>query len=318
MSLANLSYSNPFEAAGMPALPEGVLSADALQIAGYDFQVGKRPALFQGRDGLLRDSGRFATVRTDTEEALGIVGQRYEVVQYRQALDVADALVEGGQLAYRFAGSYNGGASVFLSALVVGGRVVVAGHDESLPYLTISASHDGTSGVVFSAHVQRIVCWNTYAMAMTEARGRGSVMSFRHTGDVHKKIQAASKAVAAVGKRMEVYSEIANAAAKVSLTEAKAQAFVHGLIPIPEDGKSHAKAETTRANIMELFNGARDLQVTGIRGSLYAAFQAVVAYVDHLRGQSKPGLKRLQSAMVGSGQTLKAAAFQQVRIALDN
>ena len=80
-------------------------SSEAIQYAGLDYIVEKRPLYtldnynFLGDTDLIipeiRVPNFFATVRGDTEQILGVVGNDYEVVQNRDAFTFFDAIVGG-------------------------------------------------------------------------------------------------------------------------------------------------------------------------------------------------------------------------------
>jgi len=101
-------------------------SAEALKFAGLDYSVEKRPlftvdsrnlATFQesdaGADGFLPDilvPNFYSTVRTDTEEVLGVVGKDYKVVQNIEAFSFFDSIVGGGEgILYETAGALGKG-----------------------------------------------------------------------------------------------------------------------------------------------------------------------------------------------------------------
>ncbi|HEY5262377.1 MAG TPA: DUF932 domain-containing protein [Solirubrobacteraceae bacterium] len=54
--------------------------------------------------------GFFATVRQDTREVLGIVGERYRIVQNHEAFTFIDQLL-GSSINFETAGSLHGGAA---------------------------------------------------------------------------------------------------------------------------------------------------------------------------------------------------------------
>ena len=62
--------------------------ADALEKVGLGFTVEKRPIFF-GPD-MKRIAKKYATVRTDKETEMGIVGEGYEVCQNETAFSFAD------------------------------------------------------------------------------------------------------------------------------------------------------------------------------------------------------------------------------------
>jgi hypothetical protein len=97
-------------------------SSEAIQHAGLDYIVEKRPLftydtanhLGEGSDDIMISEisvpNFFATVRADTEQVLGVVGNDYEVVQNRDAFSFFDAIVGGGDgILYETAGALGNG-----------------------------------------------------------------------------------------------------------------------------------------------------------------------------------------------------------------
>lgn len=103
-------------------------SAEALKFAGLDYTVEKRPlftvdshnlATFKSPDGNEMYDGflpdilvpnYYSTVRTDTEEVLGIVGKDYKVIQNTEAFSFFDSIVGGGEgILYETAGALGKG-----------------------------------------------------------------------------------------------------------------------------------------------------------------------------------------------------------------
>jgi hypothetical protein len=95
-------------------------SSEAIQHAGLDYIVEKRPLFTYDTDNYLSSdetitpkievSNFFATVRADTEQVLGVVGNDYEVVQNRDAFTFFDAIVGGGEgILYETAGALGNG-----------------------------------------------------------------------------------------------------------------------------------------------------------------------------------------------------------------
>ena len=95
-------------------------SSEAIQHAGLDYIVEKRPLFTCDTDNYLGSAeiiipeiavpNFFATVRADTEQVLGVVGNDYEVVQNRDAFSFFDAIVGGGEgILYETAGALGNG-----------------------------------------------------------------------------------------------------------------------------------------------------------------------------------------------------------------
>src|SRR5690606_9748906 len=92
-------------------------SAEALTFAGLNYTVEKRSLFLFGNENLPADPenktgypkievpDHYATIRTDTQEVLGVVGKDYEVVQNVDAFRFFDAIVEGDGVLYETAGA---------------------------------------------------------------------------------------------------------------------------------------------------------------------------------------------------------------------
>ena len=91
---------------------EAPTSADALRFAGLDWTVRQEP-VFNCRGGII--DGYRANIRSTDDAVLGIVGERYKVVQNADAFRFTDELV-GGEARYETAGSLRGGKQIWLLA----------------------------------------------------------------------------------------------------------------------------------------------------------------------------------------------------------
>jgi hypothetical protein len=74
------------------------------------------------------------------------------------------------------------------------------------------------------------------------------------------------------------------------------------------------RARNTRDELFRLFEGGKGQDIPAIRGSLWAAFNAVTEYADHhrptrTRNPQDAASSRLDSAWFGSGSRLKQKAF---------
>ena len=156
-------------------------SADALRFAGLDWQVIQEP-VYNARGGVVK--GYKANVRDSDGSVLGIVGDRYKVVQNADAFSFTDDLI-GDDVRYETAGSLRDGRQVWLLARMPERKV--AG-DEVEPYLCFTNSHDGSGGVKVCMTPIRVVCNNTLNVALGSAK---RVWSMRHTENIRERLDEA-------------------------------------------------------------------------------------------------------------------------------
>lgn len=139
-------------------------SREALELAGLDWQVESRN-IYSGTGAMI--PGYRANVRSTDEAVLGVVSDRYRIVQNEEAFQFTDDLLGEG-VTYETAGSLQGGKKVWMLAKLPE-KYIIAG-DEVTPYLVFFNSHDGSSGVKVAMTPIRVVCQNTLNLALGTAK----------------------------------------------------------------------------------------------------------------------------------------------------
>ena len=140
-------------------------SEDALRFAGLDWNV-RQENVFNSRGGVIK--GFKANVRDSDDSVLGVVGDRYKVVQNRDAFKFTDGLI-GGNVRYETAGSLRDGKQIWLLAKLPEQKI--AG-DAVEPYLCFTNAHDGSSGVRVCMTPVRVVCNSSRAPHLHRERSQ--------------------------------------------------------------------------------------------------------------------------------------------------
>ena len=121
--------------------------AEAIHASGLAWRVEREPiAVDRGEAATVDDwweprceeiPGFYATVRQDTRTVLGIVGERYRIVQNEEAFQFVDQLL-GTELHFETAGSLHGGRRVWVLATLP--EQVQVGGDAVRPYVLLMNS----------------------------------------------------------------------------------------------------------------------------------------------------------------------------------
>jgi phage/plasmid-like protein (TIGR03299 family) len=282
---------------------------EAITAAGLDYEVQLTPiATYDG----LTVEGRRAVVRYDKQEVLGVVSDRYVPVQNRQAFGFLDAVVADGNLRYHTAGALGKGEKIFLLAKLPESIRVKNSDDFVDKYLLLSNAHDGSAALrVFFTPI-RVVCQNTLSMA--ERRGRGQGASIMHKGNLEAKILEAQQILGLARRFFDDAAAVIDHLASHSPTSAQLAAYFGKLYPDPEEGKENTRAVNTRFNLQRLFEEGVGHDQPGVKGTTWAAYNAVTEYVDHFRtargrDDCDRTSRRLDSIWFGSGAQLKAKAW---------
>ena len=270
---------------------------EAIEIAGLDYTVVKKR--LEVNAGLKQDA--YATVRTDTGEVLGIVGQSYEPIQNRDAFAFFDALVDEQEAVYDTAGVLGCGERMWILAKLPG-YMKVHGNDIVNKYLLLINSHDGSERVCVKLTPIRVVCNNTLTSALHEA---GDGQSFG-TPDTTQGVEQAFTSLALTNSRFEQLNAVFNGMAAKRITENQLQEYVRALVPDNEEREDNARTERIRNDVLQLHESGWGAQLA--RGTLWGAFNSVTEYTDHMMSDEDP-TRRLNSILFGRGEQLKLKAF---------
>ena len=201
-------------------------SEDALIWAGLDWQVEQK-SVFAG-DGTLIP-GYKVNIRDRDGAPLGIVTDRYKVVQNEDAFQFTDDLLGEG-VTYETAGALQGGRKVWLLARMPH-RYIIAG-DEIAPYLVVMNSHDGSSGIKVAMTPIRVVCQNTLNLALNSAK---RTWTTKHTENVMSRVYEARETLELAEAYMGELGRGIDALSKIKLTDKQVMAFMGEFFPVEPD-----------------------------------------------------------------------------------
>ena len=249
---------------------EAPTSADALRFAGLDWLV-RQESVYNSRGGVIK--GYKANVRDTDNSVLGIVGDRYKVVQNADAFNFTDDLI-GGEVRYETAGSLREGRQIWLLAKMPERNV--AG-DAVEPYLCFTNSHDGSGGLKVCMTPIRVVCNNTLNLALGSAK---RIWSLRHTENIHDRMEEARDCLFRADEYMAKLAAYADRAANTRLYDADIKAIVEELFPITEKSSPREKttAEKCRNEFMICYYAP---DIRRFRGTAWGAINAMSDFVSH-------------------------------------
>ena len=249
---------------------EAPTSADALRIAGLDWNVVQRNIQVYGGAKI---KNYRANVRDSDGTVLGVVSDRYKIVQNAEAFEFTDSLI-GGDVRYETAGSLNGGRKIWLLARLPETEIV---GDKTEPYLCFTNTHDGSGAIRVCMTPIRVVCNNTLNLALGSARRAWSV---RHTGDMASKMHEARVCLEMASAYMNDLSQTADRLANTTVTRDRLREILDEMFPVTEESTDREKQ-----NIQKLKNEymvcyfAPD--ILKFRGTAWGAVNAMSDMISH-------------------------------------
>jgi phage/plasmid-like protein (TIGR03299 family) len=293
---------------------------DAVKHGGLDWLVDERPVYYAGEtrpDGapsFHEIPDRFAVVRSDTGNTLGVVSGNYRPIQNKDLFDFVDPLIAENEASFRTAGVIGKGERVWALAKLADTIDVRAG-DRLDFYLLLTAAHDGKHSADFMLTTVRVVCENTfnaaYGQAGESARG---VVRVKHTGDVKAKMQEAHRVLGISRQSIAKINADVTALVNASITtEAsnKVLEFVFAT-PSPRPAERPEDFASRVGKVVALRQRSYELAFTGKGnggGTLWDLVNGVTDLVDHelVTRSRKSALLYTQE---GEGARLKARAFE--------
>lgn len=253
---------------------EAPTSSAALSLAGLDWKVVQKPVFTA--DGLFI-SGFKANVRDRDSQVLGVVSDRYKVVQNEDAFAFTDELLGEG-VTYETAGSLQNGRRTWILAKLPQ-RYIIRG-DEIDPYLVFMNSHDGTGAIKAAMTPVRVVCQNTLNLELSTARRSWSTI---HTGDIHGKLQDARNTLLYADRYMAALGKTIEELSLQKLSDRQVLEYIDALFPLPEDASEVRKKNLgkLKEDLKLRYFEAPDLQHVG--KNAYRFVNAVSDFATHAR-----------------------------------
>ena len=251
---------------------EAPTSAEALVYAGLDWEVIQKNVYAE--DGTLI-SGYKVNVRNTDNATLGIVSDRYRVVQNEDAFQFTDDLLGAG-VTYETAGALQGGRKVWMLARMPH-RYIIAG-DEIAPYLVVMSSHDGSSGVKVAMTPIRVVCQNTLNLALGSAK---RVWTTKHTENVMSRVHEARETLMLAEMYMGELGRGIDELSQIRLSDRKVMEFMQEIFPVSNDVPDGQRKNNMRLldDLKMRYWDAPDLSNMGKNG--YRFVNAVSDFATH-------------------------------------
>lgn len=251
-----------------------VCSAEALKVSGLDWNVIQQPIMTSSGATI---PGYKANIRDTDDKILGVVSDRYRVVQNSEAFAFTDALLGEG-VKYETAGSLQEGKKIWLLAKLPD-KYIIEG-EQIEPYLVFSSSHDGSGAIKVAMTPVRVVCQNTLNIALSTAK---RIWSTVHVGDLATKMDEAHNTLLLAEKYMGRLGTEFSRLSKIKLTDSKVMEYIEMLLPMDDQ-----PTDTHRKNIARIredlkmrYFDAPDLKHIG--KNAYRFINAVSDFATHAK-----------------------------------
>ena len=216
---------------------ESPTSEDAIKLAGLDWLVEPKPVFIENN---IQIPGYVANTRNTDGRVLGIVSDKYQIVQNRDAFNFTDSLI-GGDVRYETAGSLKNGKTIWLLAHLPSEKIL---GDEIANYICFTSTHDGTGAIKVCLTPTRVVCNNTLNIALNGAR---RTWSCKHMGRMEDKLAEATETLELASAYMKNLNITAERLANTTIDNDTLFKIINDMFPVNEDEESRKCANMQKA-----------------------------------------------------------------------
>lgn len=301
---ANMAYTGkaPWHKLGVELKPDSPLEIWATQ-AGFDWTILQTPARYESN---LRGATRIVPdkhvlYRSDTLNALAVVGDRYVPVQPKDVMEWFRDLIECSEYKMETAGMLFEGKR-FWAMANNDTSDYVRKDDVIRPYLFFYTSCDGTSASIAAQSAVRVVCNNTLQLAINSI-GQKTAAKRRHT--INADLNSMKTELGVAPEQFAAFMNRMRALANVKVSPVTNSEIVKTLFDANDDQEN---LSTRKINIVaKVLESIATSPGTNGNRSAWDTFNGITYYVDHVQGRADD--TRFQSAMIGTGNTLKQKAL---------
>lgn len=302
----------PWHGLGTVINEDAVTSAEAIKLAGLDYDLYKNPVFTIDPDGnKVEIPDSFAVVRGDTNAPIGVVGKNYQIFQNNEAFSFFDEVVGEKLAVYETAGALHGGRKVWILAKLPQEMFIKGTEDRSNTYILLGTSHDGSQALTMMPTITRVVCNNTYTLAVQQFSVESGI-KVRHTRNMKAKVDLARDRLQIVNEQLRTYDDQANYMASIKISTAQFKTYIETLFPDNKEAKNNTRTVNMR-NMIAINYEDNEFKQTD--GTAWAAFNAVTRFVDHQRStkgsdDTDRRNNRMESVLFTTGAVKKREAFK--------
>ncbi len=337
----------PWHGLGTP-INHDVDPEEMLKISGLDWTVSKRPAFVPGTITEFKSFGDFVKqggqvldvndffflVRDSDNKVFGPAGKDYVPTLNLQAFNFFKKFTNAGKMRMETAGSLQGGKQVWVLAKLMA-SFTLPGGDVVHGYLLLSSPHVWGKSLVIKFVTIRVVCANTFAMAMNDSTyGKGFRMPHIRAFDA----EVEQEALVTLGIATELFESFGATAHKLAETrvdtevtiryisdifqpEMIVEQFGKGFYKLPDLKQAELLVDPTSPKIdptqfkrsaydvLSAVNRQPGADLDSARGTMWGAFNAVTYYADHMAGRDRDNA--LYAAWFGPKAATKTQALKR-------
>lgn len=323
--IANMDYDVALAPMYASFVPEGTVKTISVE-------NGIKCVIQDGSDIIIPSKGTkvaqcFATFRSDNYKVLGVVGNRYEPVQNREAMDFiyqvckSQMVINPNDVIIQTAGVLGEGERIFVTAELPTYQIA---KDEMRKYILFTTSHDGSGSIQACFTDIRVVCNNTLNAALNHCK---NMVRFKHTKNVKANLTYGAQMMRESLKYSEEAKAILEASERIKVTDNDILDYITDLVcdANQKDFIMESRNLNSISNDNEIISTRKLNQIIAMkqavdvapgqdlhRGTLLWMYNGITSYVNNVMSY-KDNLNKFDSITSGVSYKLGQTAFNNLQ-----
>jgi phage/plasmid-like protein (TIGR03299 family) len=228
--------------------------------------------------------------KDNTNQVIGVVGDKYKIVQNMEVFSALDTLVDSGDARYTAAGEYNNGANIWMVMELPTG--VQVANDPHSAFLLVQSSHDGSCAVRIRPIIERLFCANQISRIIMGKQTNDYTYVMKHTTNSVLSVNDIRNITQLTYNSIQQYEEIAGTLLQRKVDDRQVKNIFKQVWALPstvEETPEHLLSQgekrqrtialTGRESAWNIYSQSSTQE--NIRGTAFGAWQAVIEHVDH-------------------------------------
>lgn len=293
--------------------------SEAIEAFGLNFDVAKTPIYTKIDDIEQQIDDKVATYRTDNLFNLGIVGNNYEIVQNSDQFAVFQKFADEGLVSFENGGIFGNGRRTYIQAVLPSTIDINLDRGDMIKkYITIVSSHDGTISLQAFVSDVRIICRNTFMLAIKTGQHKTKI---KHTSQANNRLDEAIKIIEVALETHKELDEFVLASTRTRDFKAKeVEKFVELMIPAVETGKGKdisTRKINQRQELLETIHSGIGQDVISNMNA-YKLWNGVTTWTNNVMAMSDKVDNPLEFLTYQNGAKINSQAFELVSKILQN
>jgi phage/plasmid-like protein (TIGR03299 family) len=224
------------------------------------------------------------------ESVIGVVGDKYKIVQNMEVFSALDTLVDSGDARYTAAGEYNGGANIWMVMELPTG--VQVANDPHAAFLLVQSSHDGSCAVRIRPIIERLYCANQINRIIKGKHKNDYTYVMKHTTNSKLSVEDIRNITQLTYSSIADYEVVAHNLLQRKVDDRQVKNIFKQVWALPDtveqtpehllsqgEKRQRTIALTGRDSAWNIYSQSHTQE--NIRGTAFGVWQAVIEHADH-------------------------------------